>query len=76
MGLQKGLRGDRERQNTVSAQLRSRGPPMQGPHGGGDKTEVAAEGREAKEGLLAEAKDIKARISEVEESERGPWRAR
>jgi len=70
MGLQKGLRGDRERQNTLSAQLRSRGPPMQGPHGGGDKTEVAAEGREAKEGLLAEAKDIKAKISEVEDNER------
>lgn len=70
MGLQKGLRGDRARQNTLSAQLRSRNPLMQDPHGGGDKTEVAAEGGETKEGLLAEAKDIKAKISEVEEKER------
>ncbi|KAG0137851.1 hypothetical protein HOY82DRAFT_546935 [Tuber indicum] len=70
MGLQKGLRGDKERQNTLSAQLRSRNPLARGPHGGGDKTEVAAEGQEAKESLLAEAKDVKAKISEVEERER------
>ncbi|PWW74750.1 seryl-tRNA synthetase [Tuber magnatum] len=69
-GLQKGLRGDRERQNTLSAQLRSRNPLTHGPHGGGDKTEVVAEGQEAKESLLAEAKDIKAKISEVEAREK------
>ncbi|CAZ82561.1 unnamed protein product [Tuber melanosporum] len=70
IGLQKGLRGDKERQNTLSAQLRSRNPLARGPHGGGDKTEVAAEGQEAKKSLLAEAKDVKAKISEVEERER------
>ncbi|RPA98510.1 seryl-tRNA synthetase [Choiromyces venosus 120613-1] len=70
MGLQKGLRGDRERQNTLSAQLRSRNPLMQDPHGGGDKAEVAVGGQEKKEGLLAEAKEIKAKISGVEEKEK------
>ncbi|CUS15624.1 unnamed protein product, partial [Tuber aestivum] len=69
-GLQKGLRGDRERQNTLSAQLRSRNPLTHGPHGGGEKTEVIAEGQEAKESLLAEAKYIKAKISEVEKNEK------
>ena len=68
--LQKPLRADRERHNALSARLRSANPLKQDPHGGGGEKPAVASVEEVREGLLAEAKELKAKIALVEEKER------